>query len=262
MEIMNPNAQPGAPESGPSQTPSGSLQSLEKPVAYDQNGQPLYAHPQQEEQLMYLTRPYEPPKQELSPELQQKAADSRKRFPNLNLSEGEYIITMMKRHPIGLFKIWSLTIILCVLFAGLFAVLLNGSAASGLLSSLGDENTVRIGGALVVALFSLLFIAGGMIASYVYSSNKFYLTNESIIQETRTSLFGVHEQTASLGSIEDASYTQDGFIATMLNYGTVRLSTPGDESTYTFTYVASPKQHIATLNNAVEAFKNGRPVGH
>jgi hypothetical protein len=39
------------------------------------------------------------------------------------------------------------------------------------------------------------------------------------------------------------------------------LSTEGDETTYRFNYVTNPKYYIAILNNAVEAFKNGRPVG-
>jgi hypothetical protein len=38
------------------------------------------------------------------------------------------------------------------------------------------------------------------------------------------------------------------------------LSTEGDETTYRFTFAANPKRRIAVLNNAVEAFKNGRPV--
>ena len=46
----------------------------------------------------------------------------------------------------------------------------------------------------------------------------------------------------------------------MLNYGMIRLSTEGDETTYRFSYVANPKEQIAVLNNAVESFKNGRPV--
>jgi len=95
---------------------------------------------------------------------------------------------------------------------------------------------------------------------YVYVNNKFFLTNESVIQEIQVSLFSRHEQTVSLGNIEDASYSQHGIIQQIFNYGSIRLSTEGDETTYRFTYVANPKQHIATLNNAVEAFKNGRPV--
>ena len=68
------------------------------------------------------------------------------------------------------------------------------------------------------------------------------------------------EQTVSLGSIEDASFKQNGILQTVLDYGTIRLSTEGQETTYVFRYVAHPKKQIATLNNAIEAFKNGRPV--
>ena len=64
----------------------------------------------------------------------------------------------------------------------------------------------------------------------------------------------------SLANIEDASFYQQGILQQIINYGSIRLSTQGDETTYHFTYVANPKRHIATLNNAVEAFKNGRPV--
>ena len=60
--------------------------------------------------------------------------------------------------------------------------------------------------------------------------------------------------------IEDASYSQRGPMQTILNYGSIRLSTEGEETTYRFDYVSSPKKQIAILNNAVEAFKNGRPV--
>jgi hypothetical protein len=91
-------------------------------------------------------------------------------------------------------------------------------------------------------------------------SNQFFLTNESVIQEIQVSLFARREQTVSLSNIEDASYHQHGILQTLLNYGSIRLSTEGDETTYRFYYVANPRREIAILNNAVEAFKNGRPI--
>ena len=71
---------------------------------------------------------------------------------------------------------------------------------------------------------------------------------------------GKKVQTVSLANIEDASYHQGGIIPTLLDYGSIRLSTEGDETTYRFAYVTHPKQEIALLNNAIEAFKNGRPI--
>jgi len=81
-----------------------------------------------------------------------------------------------------------------------------------------------------------------------------------VIQYIQTSLFQKHEQTVSLGNIEDASFYQKGILQTLLNYGMIRLSTQGDETTYRFHYVSDPKRQIALLNNAVEAFKSGHPI--
>ena len=109
-------------------------------------------------------------------------------------------------------------------------------------------------------LVLLLIVLGTYVVAWVYLNNKFFLTNESVIQEIQTTLFSHNEQTVSLGNIEDASYTQTGIIQMLFNYGSIRLSTEGDETTYRFHYVSNPKRQIALLNNAVESFKNGRPV--
>ena len=101
---------------------------------------------------------------------------------------------------------------------------------------------------------------GGAIALWVYVQNQFFMTNESVIQEIQESLVSRHEQTVSLGSIEDASFRKSGIMQTRFDYGPIRLSTEGEETTYIFHYVANPKKQVAILNNAIEAFKNGRPV--
>jgi len=113
---------------------------------------------------------------------------------------------------------------------------------------------------VIIGCVILLLALGGLVATYVYNGNRFYLTNESVIQEVQTSLFSKYEQTVSLFNVEDASFRQNNPIQMLLNYGSIRLSTEGDETTYRFSYVSNPKNHIAILNNAVEAFKNGRPI--
>lgn len=235
----------------------------DRPVAYDVNGQPLYARPtiakgsvEPETQIVHMTRPTDPKKPVISEAIKLKHDRSKSLFPNLNLSEGEYVISAVRRHPIGLFMPFAIGIFL-VTFA--FILLFNIDFVVSSLQSKGDVvNSLYI---VLPAILLILFAIVGTSVSYsVYVSNRFFLTNESVIQEIQVSLFSKHEQTVSLADIEDASFTQVGIIQQMLNYGSIRLSTEGDETTYRFSYVASPKQHIATLNNAVEAFKNGRPV--
>ena len=235
-----------------------------KPIAYDSNGQPLYAQPpataqpqsqQQTPQVVHLSRAVNPLEPEISPKVKARHEESTQKYPWLNLSEAEYVISAVRRHPIGLFFPVGITIFMIALVASIVINYPLMANSLGLIEPPSHESVALIGGLLI-----LLFALGGYIAVWVYVNNRFFLTNESVIQEIQTSLFSRHEQTVSLQNIEDASFLQHGFLQTLLDYGSIRLSTEGDETTYKFHYVSHPKNQIATLNNAVEAFKNGRPV--
>jgi len=205
-----------------------------------------------EPQVVHATREIEPEKRPISEELREKYEESKRRYPHLNISEGEVVILDIKRHPIGLLLPISAGGV--VLLAVVVALIIYPSTpeASGL-PSFGIF-------ALLAALLLVLVGIGTYIAVWVYLKNQFYMTSESIIQEIQHSLFSKHEQTVSLGSIEDASFEQHGIFQTMLNYGTIRLSTEGEETTYRFSFVENPRDQVAVINNGVEAFKNGRPV--
>jgi hypothetical protein len=231
-----------------------------EPVAYDAQGNPLYAHPPKQEapapQIVHLSRPHEPLKQPISEKTKERHDRSMRRWPFLNLSPGEFVISAVRRHPIGLIIPLGIGVIVIGLA---LSILFNYEAFAefaGFNGAAADPNTV----ALPILLFCALIGLGMFVVYYVYVNNKFFLTNESVIQEIQVSLFSRLEQTVALANIEDASYTQQGILQYIFNYGSIRLSTEGDETTYRFTYVANPKRHIATLNNAVEAFKNGRPI--
>lgn len=222
-----------------------------QPVAYDKDGNPLYAQPPKH---VHLSRAIEPAEQPLSPETIRLHEKSQKKYPHLNLSRGEYVLAAVRRHPIGILKIWAIGLLFILAFMVVYYLSFAGPSAS---SELQDFSGVATS---ILGLIIILVTVGVLVATYVYVSNRFYLTNESVIQEIQTSIFSKHEQTVSLSNIEDASYKQGGILPLIFDYGTIRLSTEGDETTYRFSYVTSPKRHIALLNNTVEAFKNGRPV--
>lgn len=270
-----------------------------QPVAYDAQGRPLYLHPPtpapvtpetpltppdlparqshvttrpeafvgqnfdpqlrsqyaNEPEVVHAIRPVDPQPFQVSDEIRQKHEASARRYPFLNLSEAEYVILDIKRHPIGIIIPMAITAALAVailVFAALYPSLLTT------MTTVMMPSPATVFG--IALLLVLLTVMGGAVALWVYLQNQFFMTNESVIQEIQHSLFSRHEQTVSLGSIEDASFRQDGIIQMLFNYGTIRLSTEGEETTYVFHYVANPKRQIATLNNAIEAFKNGRPV--
>jgi uncharacterized membrane protein YdbT with pleckstrin-like domain len=209
---------------------------------------------------VHVARPLQPVEQPVPPEFVRLAEESSKKYPHLNLSKGEFVISAVKRHPIGLVQIWLAVILLMLALGTLFGLLFFGEGAADTVSALGGNEELPSAAVLGLGVLYVLAVLGGLVASYLYNSNRFYLTNESVIQEIQPTLFSRHEQTVSLSNIEDASYKQNGILPHLFNYGTIRLSTEGDETTYRFTYVTNPKKHIAVLNNAVESFKNGRPV--
>lgn len=276
-----PPVQPPAPASPqtPSQNQPQPAEAQPQFLGYDMNGQPLYGTPkpqqpqqstqtsvnttplasdtaQQQTHYVHFSRAIAPEEQPISPEIKAKHDESTRRYPWLNLSDGEYVISAVRRHPIGLFMpvivgVFLLAVILSVLFN--YPAITTSFAASAALPGYGA--VLLFGG-----LLALLVMVGTYIAVWIYVNNKFFLTNESVIQEIQHGLFARNEQTVSLANIEDASFTQRGILQTLMDYGAIRLSTEGDETTYRFYYVAKPKHQIAILNNAVEAFKNGRPV--
>lgn len=207
--------------------------------------------------VVQVTRPIEQDSYEISEELQQKHEASKRLYPSLNLSRGEYVITKLHRHPVGLLMpvgVTTLALSLLVSIWILYPVILESNPIG--LPSLSAMSLVMLPLMALIGLF-------GYIAVWVYLRNTFFMTNESIIQEIQHSLFSRHEQTVSLGSVEDVSFLQHGVLPTMFNYGMIRLSTEGEETTYRFYFVSRPKEQVAILNNAVEDFKNGRPVtGH
>lgn len=221
----------------------------------EENPTPLPPQHPKEPQVVHLSRAVEPIKQPVSPEVKARHDQSIRDFPWLNLSESEFIISVVRRHPIGLFFPVGTAMLLVMVTV---AFVINYPL---IVSSMGLIDAPPYGAIVVVGLLlTALFLIGCYIAVWVYINNRFFLTNESVIQEIQVSLFSKHEQTVSLSNIEDASFVQHGIIQSLLDYGSIRLSTEGDETTYRFYYVSHPKQEIAILNNAVEAFKNGRPV--
>lgn len=263
-----------------------------KPVAYDANGVPLFHHPPKpesvdaeqvikrtqvnskpesieghnfsphmrtqyanEQKVVHTSRPLDPQHLVVGEDLEKRHRKAVAQYPHLNLSAGEYVILDIKRHPIGMLTSVSITIALLVAIFS-FVVFYSSLYDSGISSIMLDPESVFT----VAVAMSVLSVMGGALALWVYLQNQFFMTNESVIQYIQESPFGRHEQTVSLGSIEDASFRQTGVLQTILDYGTIRLSTEGEETTYVFRYVTSPKKQVAILNNAVEDFKNGRPV--
>lgn len=209
-----------------------------------------------EPSVVHAGRSIEPQRFTISEELARKHQASVRRYPGLSLSAGEFVILDIRRHPIGMIIpiLATATLILAVM---LFVVTYPNLLNSGLAGYLPSPLVVFVIGVLL----SIVAVISSAVVLWVYMRNRFFMTNESVIQEVQETIFSYVEQSVGLGSIEDASFRQSGLLPTLLNYGTIHLTVERDKSKYTFRYVLDPKRQIAVINNAIESFKNGRPVG-
>ncbi|MDN5819372.1 MAG: PH domain-containing protein [bacterium] len=243
-----------------------------QPAAYDTQGRPLYLHPPTPDQglspqpippapvsarTVYTQHPVEPAPYQVSEETKARHDRSLEIFPNLDLSDNEYVIRNAARHPIGIFMIWFGEVFgMLVLGAVWLALMLNPDTAVGWLDSGEDKFNFTL---VMLGLEGFLLLIG-WVGSIIYNGNKFIVTNERVIQFVRTGLFARRRKTINLNGVEDVSFRQHGIIPTLFGYGSIRLSTVGDETTYRFSIVDKPDMQTKIINKAVQAAKTGRPV--
>lgn len=187
------------------------------------------------------------------PGASEKHEESKRRYPELSLSKDEYVIAVIRRHPIGLVAIWAfVAVLVLIVLLGLAWYAGSGSGIiRGLLLAKSELPSAAdlFPGALIVVSF---FVLGGLIASYIYTDNRFYLTNESVFQFLRTGILAQKMQVINLINVEDTSKEQNGILQNLFNYGTLRLSTQGQETTYHFYFVANPGRVVNVVNDASE----------
>jgi hypothetical protein len=201
----------------------------------------------------------------ITPEQEAKHRESKNKYPHLPLSHGEYVIEEVRRHPIGLLSIWFITLLLIgVVFAAVALYGMNRDYIASIF--MADPNTIPSAAVMTIPAFilSAFFALGGIIATIVYEGNRFYITNESIVQLVQPSLFSTKQQVVNLINVEDASSEQANIIEQILNYGTINLSTQGEHTRYRFRFVANPKRVTQAVNDAAEKavrVLQGYPIG-
>ena len=159
---------------------------------------------------------------------------SQKDFPFLTLEEDEYVEFAFKRARICLLMIMGCTALGLILILLMFLFTLMGQAS---LDEMGKNFLFIILSALLVSAVLI-----SLVALMIYRGNRLFVTNLHLIQMIMNSPVSTSINIIDLSSVEDASFRQDGILQKMFNYGTLRLATVGDETTYTFKYSdISPK---------------------
>lgn len=153
---------------------------------------------------------------------------SKKDFPSLKLEDDEFVEFALSRA-----KIYLLMVLACIAggAAIVLLIMLFSVTQQNMLDDMGRNFLYIIVSAIVVAA-----IIAGAVALMVYRGNRLFITNKRVIQMVMLSPVATSLNIIDLTSVEDASFSQNGLLQKLLHYGTFRLATVGDETTYTFKY--------------------------
>ena len=177
-------------------------------------------------------------------------ARSKKDFPFLSLEEGEYVELAITRSKAGLVMIWA-SIILAIVLLGIV-----GANLIGHISRTNEISSQSMGYFwLLLGVLFTFFILLGLGVSKVYNDNKLFVTNKRLFHYDVQSLFSKSVNIVDLSRIEDVSFKQKNIIDHILSFGTIRMSTVGDETTYTFPYVDTPTDEIEIIAHLIKQLK-------
>lgn len=172
---------------------------------------------------------------------------SKKDFPFLKLEEDEYVEYAFSRAKACLFAIIAGTALgLVAILVGFLVVLMGQSS----LDAMGRNFLYVILTCLIVAALLI-----GAVAFIVYRGNKLFVTNKHVIQMVMKSPVATSLNMIDLASVEDASFHQNGILQKLFHYGTFRLSTVGDETTYTFAYSDVTPEEVKGVSKLVTEAK-------
>lgn len=234
-----------------------------KVIGTDQNGQPLYQRVVTESATGAIIEQPLGTTPSISPELLKlKRKRSLERYPDIGLemNETEYVVTEVRRSKLGLIGLWAVDIGILILIATVWILALS---ANSFIDSIPNTNQDFMPKeTMTVALFAtaLIVLLFGWVASNIYKANHIIVTNQRLIQTIAKGLFDRKVQSVNLGGVEDVSFHKAGFVDSMLDIGSVKLSTVGEESTYNLRFVDNPEEVANDLSAIVQAAKNNQPI--
>ena len=99
-----------------------------------------------------------------------------------------------------------------------------------------------------VGLASLVMV----IATFIFRQNRLILTDRNITQILQYGLFNRKVSQLNMNNVEDVTAVQHGFLATIFNYGTLKIETAGEQVNFHFTFCPNAGYHAKIILDARE----------
>lgn len=143
-----------------------------------------------------------------------------------SVDSDERTVMVVRKHVFGILQLYIASGVGILMAVILLSFLLSEDIPTSFLAAVGAAGFV-IGGFLLLIL---------LIATYIFFENKLIITNKNITQVLQRGLFSRKVSQLAMTNVEDVTSDQHGFFATMLNYGTLKIETAGEQVNFHFTY--------------------------
>ncbi|MDR0979968.1 MAG: PH domain-containing protein [Candidatus Nomurabacteria bacterium] len=158
--------------------------------------------------------------------------------PPIKLQTGEKIELIIRRSRASLLAVWvgeTLAILA-------FVVLLIGVNTIS-----GTSDNLKTFIILIMLALVICAVLSGLVGTFLNFKNKLFITNKRAIYQKTPNLLTNEVKVINLNEVEDVSFKKTGIIANIFGYGTLRLSTESDETTYLFPYCDTPTDEIELI---------------
>lgn len=160
-----------------------------------------------------------------------------------HIMHNETKVADVRRHPVGLFLIYLQTIVgLGTAFFLIFILLPTFLETVDISKGLGDSILNLL--ILISLVFGVVFL---ILSARIYRANQLIVTDENVTQILQIGLFRRKISELSMHNVEDVTAEQHGILQTLLNYGTLRIETAGEQNNFIFVYCPNPNAYAKAI---------------
>ena len=150
----------------------------------------------------------------------------------------EKVLLLLRRHPITQLGWISIALILAML--------------PSLFASIGLVDFLPVRFQVAAAIGWYLIVMGFVLESFLsWFYNVFIITDERVIDVDFNNLLYKNISAAKIDNIEDVTQSAGGVLASIFNYGTIRVQTAGAVTEFEFNEVPQPAKVAAFLNEMI-----------
>ncbi len=156
------------------------------------------------------------------------------------------LLCAIKQHPFGLLVIYASSFVAFISALILISLFLPNTSAS-------TEN-IYSAWTLLAFICGFVMVIILIAATYVYNQSTLTITDKNVIQVIQKSLYERKVSHISLANVEDVTSEQRGVFANMLNFGTLKIETAGEQANFIFQLCPHPNRVARIILDAKDDF--------